>query len=404
MVTKPVMLAFKKFIKSEMISSNRVRPALAVLSFLKGRRFSSGALAALLLSPALALAETFNVSIIDNEFIPQNLAIAPGDTVKWTQNGGTDHTVTADDGILFNSGEIGPAAVFTYTFPSVGRFGYYCQLHGSAGLDMFGSIRVVDAANNHPPATPTNVTPAAGATNQSVSPTLTASAFSDEDAGDIHVASQWIVRDVTANTEVLDTGEDTDHKTSISLADLANGTIYSWKVRYKDDVGAWSAYSAETQFTTVSLPTMQGSGLTASYARYNVKKDLATIVFTGVDPTVEFDWGTAKPNKPTPANNFFVRWEGSVLPRYSEAYLFRVIADGGVRLWVNNVLVIDDWVKPAFAVYRNSPVELQAGVLASIKLEYFDTLGKASVKLRWSSESQPVQTIPQARLFPVEAQ
>jgi len=397
------MLALKKFIKSEMISSDRVRPAWAVLSFLKGRRFSSGILAAFLLSPVLAFAATHNVSIVDNEFIPKNLAIAPGDTVKWTQNGGTDHTVTADDGSLFDSGEIGPTVVFSYTFPTAGRFGYFCQLHGSPGLDMFGSIRVVDAANNRPPATPTNVTPAAGATNQSVSPTLTASTFSDEDAGDLHVASQWIVRDVAANAEVLDTGEDPANKTSISLADLANGTIYGWKVRYKDDVGAWSAYSVETQFTTVSLPTMQGSGLTASYAKYNYKKNLATFVFTAVDPTVEFDWTTGKPNKPTPSNNFFVRWEGSVLPRYSEEYLFRVIADGGVRLWVNDVLVIDDWVRPNFAVYRSSPVALQAGVLTPIKLEYFDTLGRASVKLRWSSESQPVQTIPQARLFPVEA-
>ena len=387
-----------------MISSHRFRPALAVPSFLNRRRPSSCALAALLLAPALAFAATFDVSIIDNKFIPENLAIAPGDTVKWTQNGSTDHTVTADNGILFNSGEIGPAATFSYTFPTAGRFGYYCQLHGSPGLDMFGSIRVVDAANNHPPATPTNVSPGAGATNISVSPTLTASAFSDEDNGDVHVASQWIVRDITANTQVLDTGVDTANKTGISLADLTNGTIYGWKVRYKDDIGAWSAYSAETQFTTVELPTAQGSGLTASYAKYNVRTNLpTTVVFTGVDPTVDFDWKTGKPNRATPANNFFVRWEGSVLPQYSEAYLVRVVADGGVRLWVNNVLVIDDWVKPPFAIYRNSPVALQAGVLAPIKLGYFDTLGKASVKLRWSSESQPVQTVPQSRLFPVEA-
>ncbi|MGC4008783.1 MAG: PA14 domain-containing protein [Pseudomonas sp.] len=149
---------------------------------------------------------------------------------------------------------------------------------------------------------------------------------------------------------------DTANKTGISLADLTNGTIYGWKVRYKDDIGAWSAYSAETQFTTVALPTAQGSGLTASYAKYRVRTNLpTTVVFTGVDPTVDFDWKTGKPNRATPANNFFVRWEGSVLPQYSEAYLFRVVADGGVRLWVNNVLVIDDWVRPPFAIYRNSP-------------------------------------------------
>ena len=387
-----------------MISSHPPRSALADVSSRNHRRFSSAALAALFFAPALAFAATFEVSITDNKFEPKNLAIAPGDTVKWIHNGGTDHTVTADDGILFDSGEIQPTDVFTYTFLNAGQFGYYCQLHGSPGLDMFGSVRVVDAANNHPPATPANTSPAPGATNQSLSPTLTASAFSDEDAGDLHAASQWIVRDVTANLEVLDTGADSTNKTSISLADLVNGTVYGWKVRYKDDIGAWSEYSAETQFTTVSLPTSQGSGLTASYAKYNVRKNLPTFVLTQVDPTVDFDWLNGKPNKPTPANNFFVRWEGSVLPQYSENYLFRVIADGGVRLWVNNVLVIDDWVKPTFAVYRSGGIALAAGISVPIKLEYFDTTGKASVKLRWSSPSRPVQTIPQARLFPLEAQ
>lgn len=352
----------------------------------------------------MALAATFEVSITDNKFEPKTLAIAPGDTVKWIHNGGTDHTVTADNGILFDSGEIQPTEVFTYTFPDAGLFGYYCQLHGSPGLDMFGTVRVVDAANNHSPATPTNISPAAGATNQSLSPTLTASAFSDEDAGDVHLSSQWIVRDVAANEEVLDTGADINNKTSITLAGLENGTVYGWKVRYKDDIGAWSAYSVETQFTTVALPTSQGSGLTASYAKYNVKKDLATFVFTQVDPTVEFDWSLGKPNKPTPSNNFFVRWEGTVLPQYSEPYLFRVIADGGVRLWINNVLIIDDWVKPTFAVFRSNSIALAAGISVPIKLEYFDTTGKASVKLRWSSPSRSVQTIPPAVLFPLEAQ
>ena len=387
-----------------MIPPHRPRPALPASLPRYSRRFSSATLTAFLLAPALTFAATFNVSIIDNEFVPKNLAIAPGDTVKWTHNGGTDHTVTANNGILFDSGEFGPGEVFSYTFPNVGRFGYYCQLHGSPGLDMFGNIRVVDAANNHAPATPANLSPAAGATNQSVAPTLTASAFSDEDAGDVHVASQWIVRDVTANQVVLDTGTDSDNKTSLGLIDLENDKAYAWSVRYQDDLGAWSQYSAETQFTTVPLVTVQGTGLTASYAKYNVKKNLATVVFTMVDPTVNFDWKGGKPNRATPANNFFVRWEGTVLPQFSESFRFRVIADGGVRLWVKDTLIIDDWVKPNFAVYRNHTIELEAGVAAPIKLEYFDTLGNASVKLRWSSESQPVQTIPQVRLFPLEAQ
>ena len=44
---------------------------------------------------------------------------------------------------------------------------------------------------------------------------------------------------------------------------------------------------------------------------------------------------------------------------------------------------------------------LEAGVAVSIKLEYFDTLGKALVSLGWSSRNVAPAIIPAANLFPV---
>ncbi len=128
---------------------------------------------------------------------------------------------------------------------------------------------------------------------------------------------------------------------------------------------------------------------------------MSTLLESRVDPTINFDWKLGKASPRTPANNFFVRWEGTVLPEFSERYRFRVRADGGVRLWVNGQVVLNDWVTGPFALNRNNTVELEAGVPATIKLEYFDTLGKASVSLRWSSRSVPTDVIPQARLFPL---
>jgi hypothetical protein len=47
-------------------------------------------------------------------------------------------------------------------------------------------------------------------------------------------------------------------------------------------------------------------------------------------------------------NNFFIYWEGSVLPEFSEEYRIRIKADGGVRLWVNGQIVIDDFESAKF--------------------------------------------------------
>lgn len=351
------------------------------------------------------LAGTHAVSVVDNEYIPKVLIIAPGDTVVWSNPGAGSHTVTADDG-SFSSTDSGPAfipfdAPYSHTFPDLGRYPYYCMVHGGpGGQDMSGVIRVVDPSANTPPATPTAVTPGAGATNQSVAPTLTASAFSDADVGDTHLASQWLVRNGTTGA-ITDTGEDAGHKVTLPLSELNFSTTYFWKVRYKDDRGTWSEYSTEVAFTTVANQTAAGTGLSATYAKYVLKTAKVTVVGAAIDPTIDFDWKLKKPHPMAPTNNFFVRWEGKVTPAFSERFRFMVRADGGVRLWINGVQIIDDWVAGNFAIYRNAQVDLEAGVPATIKLEYFDTTGASSINLRWSSRSQPTQIVPQARLFPL---
>ena len=40
---------------------------------------------------------------------------------------------------------------------------------------------------------------------------------------------------------------------------------------------------------------------------------------------------------------FSARWTGRVEPRFSEEYTFSVYATGGVRLWVDGELLIDEW-------------------------------------------------------------
>ncbi len=111
---------------------------------------------------------------------------------------------------------------------------------------------------NTPPATPTNSTPAGGATNQSPTPTLTSSAFSDAD-GDSHNASRWQVdNNSDFSSPTFDSGTDTTNKTSIAVSPaLSSNTVYYWRVQYKDNSGkpnVWSSYSTATSFTTTNSP------------------------------------------------------------------------------------------------------------------------------------------------------
>lgn len=77
------------------------------------------------------------VSIRDYAFTPAVLQTPAGTTVTWTNDDTVPHTVTAVDK-SFDSGNLAPGAVFTYTFTAAGTYPYLCQYHGG----MKGSVVV----------------------------------------------------------------------------------------------------------------------------------------------------------------------------------------------------------------------------------------------------------------------
>ena len=117
---------------------------------------------------------------------------------------------------------------------------------------------------NMPPSTPVNVQPAHQAADLSLTPVLTASAFSDYDVSayaalsDSHMASQWQLRSSsgTYTSPVWDSGQESAAATSIEVpaGKLRSGTVYYWHARYQDSHGNWSAWSLDTSFTTRSIP------------------------------------------------------------------------------------------------------------------------------------------------------
>lgn len=142
-----------------------------------------------------------------------------------------------------------------------------------------------------------------------------------------------------------------------------------------------------------------GDGLTGEYFD-NI--DFTTRRLVRKDATVNFNWGTGSPDPLIGADTFSVRWTGKLKPQFSETYTFRTTSDDGVRLWIDNQLVINSWVDQA-ATARTGTVTLEAGRLYDIRMEYYERGGAAVASLAWSSPSQPLQIIPQSRLYSVPA-
>ena len=146
-----------------------------------------------------------------------------------------------------------------------------------------------------------------------------------------------------------------------------------------------------------------GTGLTGEY--FNNTSLTAPSVLTRTDATLNLSWGGGSPGTGVNADQFSVRWTGQVQPRYTDTYTFYLMSDDGSRVWVNNVLVVDNWSDHAAeAQYEKSgTIALTAGTKYTIKVEYYENAGDAAMYLNWSSEWLAKEIIPQTQLYPAGA-
>jgi hypothetical protein len=83
-------------------------------------------------------------------------------------------------------------------------------------------------------------------------------------------------------------------------------------------------------------------------------------------------------------NNFSARWTGNITLPAGRGWIFYATSDDGVRLWIDNVLVINEW----HTQNSNTPVTYAAvRSLApgahQLKVEYFENVQGAVVQVAW---------------------
>jgi plastocyanin len=111
-------------------------PALAVAALVVLVGCSSGSTAAPSSAPSAAApsgaasapAGAGAVTIKDFAFNPQTIQAKVGDSITWTNQDSTAHTVTLDDKSV-DSGSVAPSATFSHAFTQAGTFTYHCEIH-----------------------------------------------------------------------------------------------------------------------------------------------------------------------------------------------------------------------------------------------------------------------------------
>jgi len=118
-------------------------------------------------------------------------------------------------------------------------------------------------------------------------------------------------------------------------------------------------------------------------------------VLTRIDARVAFRWDRAAPTDTLVAqgqmpdeqglsgDDFSVRWTGQLLPPVSGRYELSVGANDGFRLFLDGRRLLEDWELNARVQSKSAFVDLEAGKTYDLKLEYFEDIRDAEVRLGW---------------------
>lgn len=98
------------------------------------------------------------------------------------------------------------------------------------------------------------------------------------------------------------------------------------------------------------------------------------------DPQISFNWGAGAPVSDLPADSFSVRWTRTLLLD-GGSYRFYVRADDGVRVWLDNVAIIDEWHDTGNVAY-GADRTVNAGS-HTLRIEYYENLGSANIQFWW---------------------
>lgn len=157
-----------------------------------------------------------------------------------------------------------------------------------------------------------------------------------------------------------------------------------------DDIGvvSWGSYfSTPSKNTTVFFDDVTISdayisgppdtGFAAEYFNNTTLTEPPALART--ESPIDFDWGLGSPHAAINADNFSARWTKTIQPP-SGTYRFTTTTDDGVRLYLDGVPIIDQWVDQAGTSY--SAVRTLDGGPHELRMEYYEHEGGAEARLR----------------------
>lgn len=122
-----------------------------------------------------------------------------------------------------------------------------------------------------------------------------------------------------------------------------------------------------------------GNGLNGAYY---AGREFEKLVASRRDATIDFDWHETRPVAGLGATDFSVRWTGWLVPPATGRYVLHISVDDGIRLWLNDRLLLDDWRGQGLSYYQVE-ADLRAGEPYALRIEYCQYALATRARLAW---------------------
>ncbi|MBV8819106.1 MAG: hypothetical protein JO022_12165, partial [Acidobacteriaceae bacterium] len=168
---------------------------------------------------------------------------------------------------------------------------------------------------------------------------------------------------------------------------VSASTTYIYSVKAFDAANNFSNASNSISVTTPSAPVTlncpgpANSAFTGCY--YNNTNLSGNPALVRTDNSINFTWGSGTPGAGLTPGNYSAQWQG-YFPFNSGNYTFTVTASDGIRMYIDGVLVLNQWMIEAptnYTVQEN----MSAGSHL-ISVAYYEQSGNATAQVSWQQQ------------------